>query len=80
MHGLLPIIRRVRRPLLPVDERGAAIAAPVPETVAVIAPAPVVIVEPAPPAEPVKPERSRKRVSHSPQSDSLREVPEKSNG
>ena len=80
MHGLLPIIRRARRPLLPVDERSEAIVAHVPETVAVIAPAPVAIFEPAPPAEPVKPERSRKCVSHSPQSDSLREEPEKSNG
>ena len=46
MNQLLPIIRRVRRPLLPVDERLPVAFAPVTEPV----PVPIVLAEPPPPA------------------------------
>ena len=69
MDGLLPIIRRVRRPLLPPDERAASVPLAVPATV------PVLVLEVAPaPAPPIKPEPALKRVARSPQRE-----PEKSN-
>ena len=69
MTGLLPIIRRVRRPLLPPDERAASVPLAVPATV----PVPVLEVAPAP-APPIKPEPALKRVARSRQRE-----PEKSN-
>ena len=67
MTGLLPIIRRVRRPLLPPDERAASVPLAVPVAVLPLEVAPA-------PAPPIKPEPALKRVARSPQRE-----PEKTN-
>ena len=61
MNGLLPIIRRERRPLLPPDEPAAVVKSE-PLAPPVSIPAPVMASEPSPaPVSPaVKPPRKRK--------------------
>ncbi len=73
MNGLFPIIRRVRRPLLPPDERAASVPLAVPAVVPPLERAasvplavPVIVppLEAAPaPAPPLKPAPSLKRVA-----------------
>jgi hypothetical protein len=59
MTGLYPIIRRVRRPLLPVDDQ-AAPAVPAASPPAVPPPTPGAVPEPPAPVAPVaKPEGKR---------------------
>ncbi len=88
MHGLLPIIRRVRRPLLPVEEarplqepphHPAAAAGEPPDAL------PPFGVPPSGgsatgPAEAVKPARPSKRALRSPQGEAPRAEPEQSHG